>query len=1213
MARRLPYCGTLQLQQIHLRGTHLDISRSARLLTVALAVVFVFAGVQDAFAVKANPKPVTYYQPDGTPFEVKMIGDERIVFVEDTDGHTVIRDQATGWYVYADPVSHKSEQLKPSKYKPGKEKAPQSWRKHVRPAIDPARLPGPPFQQQDDGSVGDLFRNSQGRGNGKFSIGTHAASLTPTTIPVLVILVEFSDWKHTNGTNIAGEPDYQPIAGMNNSAPSWQKLFGDPTVEGGLNHFYKEASYGRLQWNVTVAQRGKGQAGTGTLINDGWYVNPNTMGYWGAAAKGAFGACDEDKGSSAGGIKDLVTWAVQQADADVNYSQYDANGDGSISDAELMIFVVHAREGQEYYGSGCDGSDPNNEHIWSHKWNMRVNVAVDGKTIPSGHIYAMEPEFNPTFNYATSPWGITEKFFGVGVYAHEAFHTLGATDIYDTGYDAVPAGEWDLMDSGSYNGLKSGTHPAHMGTPMKQDIKMNADTDANSYGFLLESEIKDVHPTDGVYNVAPLGGSTPVNVLHRVKSPNDVDEWFLVENRAAVGYYEKYLPEFGLIVWHRDRSAAVGNNSYPYEANVLRKGWANTSTGLNAPLLGAALSADDNEASFTSTTDPHNKLNSGAASGVKDIRCISAEASSMSFVYGTATTAHVTYGGNSTSGGDGDEWLDSGESANVIVKVTNSACAGATASNIAVILSSGSASVGGSSPASVASLAPGQTAEFTFPVTLNCSTCQSASFDYVISVGGVTLTSGSFDKATNRNYLWFDDGDAQAKAGWTSATSFVPSACTSAARHGDWAKVPHPTAARGNSYRAPVTSTGVTYANPDEVWVSPNILIPAGTNVQELRFSLAAELPCVNYTRGRLWTSTDNGATWTRNEDFYKDGGDLSWEEIRVNLASLAGATQVKLMFAVYTYTCQSGCTATRGMYVDNIGLVVAQTAPPAPDTTAPTTSITSPSNGATVSGTTTVTASASDNAGVSRVEFFVDGALAATDSSAPYSFSWNTTAVSDGSHALSSTAYDAAGNSGSSASVSVTVDNSVPADTTAPSTSITAPSSGATVSGTTTVTASATDNVGVTSVEFYVDGVLAATDNSAPYSFAWNTTSVADGSHSLSSKAYDAAGNAGTSPAVTVNVSNEVVVDTTPPVISGVTSVKTSGSAFEIRWTTNEPASSDVIINGTTYADPDPANVTSHVRGFSGARKNTTYTYYVRSTDAAGNTSQAGPFTYRH
>src|SRR3712207_8476876 len=57
-----------------------------------------------------------------------------------------------------------------------------------------------------------------------------------------------------------------------------------------------------------------------TLFRSGWYVNPNTMGYWGKAAKGTFGACDEDKGSSAGGIRDLVTWAVQQADADVNYA-----------------------------------------------------------------------------------------------------------------------------------------------------------------------------------------------------------------------------------------------------------------------------------------------------------------------------------------------------------------------------------------------------------------------------------------------------------------------------------------------------------------------------------------------------------------------------------------------------------------------------------------------------------------------------------------------------------------------------------------------------------------------------------------------------------------------------------------------------------------------------------------------------------------------------
>jgi beta-lactamase superfamily II metal-dependent hydrolase len=93
--------------------------------------------------------------------------------------------------------------------------------------------------------------------------------------------------------------------------------------------------------------------------------------------------------------------------------------------------------------------------------------------------------------------------------------------------------------------------------------------------------------------------------------------------------------------------------------------------------------------------------------------------------------------------------------------------------------------------------------------------------------------------------------------------------------------------------------------------------------------------------------------------------------------------------------------------------------------------------------------------------------------------------------------------------------------DTTKPTTSITAPAAGATVSGTTTVSASASDNVGVTKVEFYLDNVLQSTDTTSPYSWSWNTTGTANGAHSLTSKAYDAAGNFGTSTAVSVTVSN--------------------------------------------------------------------------------------------
>jgi subtilisin family serine protease len=93
-------------------------------------------------------------------------------------------------------------------------------------------------------------------------------------------------------------------------------------------------------------------------------------------------------------------------------------------------------------------------------------------------------------------------------------------------------------------------------------------------------------------------------------------------------------------------------------------------------------------------------------------------------------------------------------------------------------------------------------------------------------------------------------------------------------------------------------------------------------------------------------------------------------------------------------------------------------------DTTPPTTSITSPANGATVSGTTTVSANASDNVGVSRVELSVDGGVVGSDTTSPYQIAWNTTTVSNGSHSLQTRAFDAAGNMGLSAIVNVTVSN---------------------------------------------------------------------------------------------------------------------------------------------------------------------------------------------
>src|SRR6185436_2894113 len=95
----------------------------------------------------------------------------------------------------------------------------------------------------------------------------------------------------------------------------------------------------------------------------------------------------------------------------------------------------------------------------------------------------------------------------------------------------------------------------------------------------------------------------------------------------------------------------------------------------------------------------------------------------------------------------------------------------------------------------------------------------------------------------------------------------------------------------------------------------------------------------------------------------------------------------------------------------------------PSSDTTPPTVALTSPAAGATLQNTVQVTASASDDRAVSRVDFFDGTALIASDTVAPFSVSWNTRAGANGGHTLTAVAFDAAGNS-ASAAISVSVDN---------------------------------------------------------------------------------------------------------------------------------------------------------------------------------------------
>jgi chitodextrinase len=421
-------------------------------------------------------------------------------------------------------------------------------------------------------------------------------------------------------------------------------------------------------------------------------------------------------------------------------------------------------------------------------------------------------------------------------------------------------------------------------------------------------------------------------------------------------------------------------------------------------------------------------------------------------------------------------------------------------------------------------------------------------------------------------------------------------------------------------------------------------------------------------------------------------------------------------------------------------------------DTTAPTVSVTAPAGGATVSGSTTVTASASDNVGVAGVQFKLDGAnLGSEVTASPYTIAWDTATASNAAHTLTAVARDAAGNTTTSSTVSVTVNNvggtllvgtqtiqtgldsnssgeaegfkfvasstgtagtfkfyvdsgsaatslkvgvytnngvhpgtlltsgsttpvsggwntislspganlvsgttywlaflgnggllkyrdaagtncaedangsltalpttwtsgaawsacnvsayvtsaSAP-DTTAPTTAITAPTAGATVSGTAPVTATASDNVGVTKVELYTDGALSGTDTSSPYNFSLNTTSLSNGTHQLTTKAYDAAGNVGTSAAVSVTVSNDSAAPTVP---AGVSATSTGMTSTHVSWTA---ATDNVAVTGyhVWRGGVQIATVTGTSYDNTGLTSGTTYSYTVSAFDAAGNES---------
>jgi hypothetical protein len=248
-----------------------------------------------------------------------------------------------------------------------------------------------------------------------------------------------------------------------------------------------------------------------------------------------------------------------------------------------------------------------------------------------------------------------------------------------------------------------------------------------------------------------------------------------------------------------------------------------------------------------------------------------------------------------------------------------------------------------------------------------------------------------------------------------------------------------------------------------------------------------------------------------------------------------------------------------------------------------PTVTLNTPPAG-TVSGTVNVTSTPVSSIGIASVQYYLDGnALGGPVSAGPsYTFAWDTTNATNGSHSLTAIATDTQNQkSVISPGVSVTVSNPI---VILPTVSISNPTGG-TVSATVNIqaTASATSPASITAVQFFVDGQSLASINGSGPSFStnWDTTTASNGGHTITATATDSNGHS-KSTSITVNVSNIVVSANTAEFVKADTTTK--GTWVGIYGADGFIIPSDISL--------PPSYVNVNMTGAS------TYTWFASTTD---------------
>ncbi len=461
-------------------------------------------------AVKAKPGVMFHKQSDGTEVSYYLRGDEYFSYRTTLDGF-LLKENANGDMVYA-------------KFSEGKMIATDMTAQNVS---ERSREVSTYLTTNKDKCSETVLMGDDVRQIARTRMALNAGD-RPNYFPLsgspksLVILVNFSD------KSFVVDNAQQAFTNLLN-----EKNYSGNGATGSAKDYFEASSNGQFSPNFVVV---------------GPYDLPNRRSSYGGNNSAGYDISP----------REMVIDACMAANSDVDFTEYDTDGDGVVDN----IFI--------YYAGHNEAEGATSSTIWPHRSVVGGGVSFDGVRI---YDYACTSELRGRSG---------DNMCGIGTFTHEFGHVLGLPDMYATygSSNHATLGQWDIMDAGSYN--NNGRTPPSYSSYQRFSLGWLVPTIITQGQLLLEPLLTS--------NKAYLVASEVHNLDGEDPKPR---EFFMLENRQKIGWDELALPGEGMLIEH---------------INFSRYSWENNTPNNNPDAMGVQIvRADGSSSNLAGDTYPGNK------------------------------------------------------------------------------------------------------------------------------------------------------------------------------------------------------------------------------------------------------------------------------------------------------------------------------------------------------------------------------------------------------------------------------------------------------------------------------------------------------------------------------------------------------------------------------------------------------------------------------